>query len=101
MITIDRGVYTSIQINVSEDIDFTLVKKLILTIKNHVKDKPILIFEIYESGEHTLEITPEQSLNINKNAVYDFDLITLDDKRYKITENENIIIREGVGNYYD
>lgn len=101
MLIIDKNLYTSLQINVSDEVDFTYIKKIVFTIKNNLKSKPVLTFDIYESGEHTLEITPEQSEKLNKNAVYDFDIITTDNKRYKITENENIVIREGVGSSYD
>ena len=96
-IVIDKGLYTSIKITISDDVDFTNIKSIIFTLKNHKEDKPILIYEIQGVGEHILEITPEQSKLIKSCVLYDFDLITIDNKRYKITENDSIYLREGVG----
>ena len=101
MITIDRGVYTSINIRVAEDVDFTYIEKIVFTLKNNVRDKAILVFDIFDTGDHILKITPDQSKLIRESAVYDFDLITKEGERYKITENDKIIIREGAGNSYD
>lgn len=75
-IVIDKGLYTSIKITISNDVDFTNVKSIIFTLKNHTEDKPIIVYDIHSTGEHILEITPEQSKLIKSCAVYDFDLIT-------------------------
>lgn len=100
-IVVDRGLYTSIKISIPQDIDFTYIEKIVFTLKNNYKDKPIIVFDMFKAGEYNLEITPEQSKLIKSCAVYDFDLITIDNKRYKITETSNILLRDGVGNCYD
>lgn len=102
MITIDKGLYTNISIKIKEDLDFTHIKKIVFCIKNNVHDKPIVCFDsITGPGQYYVEITPEQSELIQPFAVYDFNIVDENDKRYKLTENGKINIREGVGKAYD
>lgn len=95
---IDIGVYTPVQINLS-NFDFTNVEKVILTIKNApdigqpiVAEREYLTAKVYDDV-----ITPEESVLIRKGAVYDFDMIMTDGKRYKICDNRTIEIRRGCG----
>lgn len=95
---IDIGVYTSITIDLSE-FDFTYIEKVVLTVKNRlgVLEEPILEREFTEPKEHEITVSPEESVKIKSGAYYDFDKITLDGMRYKITENGKVVLRHGVG----
>lgn len=97
-IIVDVGVYTAYNIKLTAA-NFVGVKQIILTIKNSpTPGSPAIIEKIFtEPKEDTLLITPEQSLQLTSGAVYDFNKVSSDDKRYKITENGRIILRYGVG----
>lgn len=95
---IDVGVYTPITIDLSQ-YNFSGIKKVILTIKN-VPDagcSPVIEREFTEPKVHTAIITPEESLLLRDSAEYDFNEVTLDDKRYKVSDNKPISLRRGCG----
>ena len=101
-IRIDVGVCTAVTINL-ENVDFTGVDKVILTVKNFADHKAPAIIEreFTEAKSETIIITPEESIQLRENAVYDFNKVLTDGTRLKITKNGKIILRKGVGDCID
>ena len=101
MMTINKGVYTPICIDLS-DKDFTDIEKFILTIKNDVDGEPIITKEFEEAKEYTIFITPEEASTLTHKAVYDFDAVLRDSGyRIKYSENKSISVVKGVGDVSD
>lgn len=101
-IRIDVGVCTVLSINL-EKIDFTGIEKIILTVKNlpGVTSKVIIEREFTEAKVYEVIITPEESIKLADNAVYDFNKVLLDGMRQKITDNGRVVLRRGVGDCID
>ena len=102
-ITIDKGVYTSLTVDLT-DFDFTGIDKLVLTVKNStdVAAEEIIEWEFTEAKPYNITVTPDESMRISRlGAYYDVDAIMEDGKRYKITENGNVKLRAGVGDCID
>ena len=101
-IKIDVGVYTSLKINLS-NFDFTGVKEVILTIKNYasINSEKIVERRFTNADIHEAIITPEESVKLLKDAVYDFDFITNEDKQFRLTDIGNVILVQGVGDCVD
>ena len=104
---ITRGVYTQLVVHL-EDYDFSGITKVILTIKNELEEKPVVVRE-YSTPEEIVEtISPEEAerLYYNKkighgSAFYDFDAILSNGNRIKISKNGNVDIVKGVGDIND
>jgi hypothetical protein len=96
--TIDVGVYTSFRVDLSE-FDFNGRTKVILTIRNRPDEAhPVVAEREYtEAKLYDDVITPEESVKLFKGAVYDFDEVLTDGKRYKICDNKPITLRKGCG----
>lgn len=95
-----KGVYTQFVVHL-EELDMTGVSKVVLTIKNKLGGNPVIVRE-YTSAEAVTEtITPEEADKLEMGAKYDFDIISSDGKRYKITENEPVEVERGVGSCAD
>lgn len=99
-IRIDVGVHTSLYVDLTE-FDFTGIERVILTIKNKYKSDALIIREFTESGNHSITIKPEESILLGTGAIYDFDVITTDGKRFKASENGSVELRKGVGTWKD
>lgn len=101
-IRIDVGVCTVLNINLS-DIDFTGTKEIIFTVKNYPSvDAEVIIERTFTTAEnHEVVITPEESIKLRENAVYDFNKVLTDGTRLKITDNGKIDLRQAVGDCID
>lgn len=101
-IRIDVGVCTALDIDLST-FDFTGVKELIFTVKNYPSPEAHEIIErvFTEPGVHTIVIAPEESLELKASAEYDFSMILMDGKRYKVTDNGKVVLRKAVGDCID
>lgn len=97
-ITIDVGVYTALQVDLT-GYDFTGVEKLVFTIKNAANVAlPVIVEREFSTPKvHQINITPEESISLYSSAVYDFTKVLLDGKCYKETTNGKIVLRKGVG----
>lgn len=97
-IRIDLGVCTPLSVDLT-DYDFNGIAKLILTVKNKpdVKAPAIIEREFTTPELHRIIITAEESLKLCPHAVYDFDKVLTDGKRYKASDNGRVILREAVG----
>lgn len=100
VIRIDVGVHTILHVNLT-DVDFTDIERIVFTIKN--KNEPNVIVEkvFTESGFYEVIITPSESLKLKEGALFDFNQILKDGTRYKISDTGKIILRKGVGEFYD
>lgn len=101
-IRIDVGVHTILHVNLT-DVDFTDIEKIIFTIKNSNDSKaPVIVEKTFtESGFYEVIITPSESLKMKEGALFDFNQILKDGTRYKISNTGKIILRKGVGKFYD
>jgi hypothetical protein len=100
-IRVDVGVYTAFEIDLSQ-VDFTGIKKIILTVKNStlVSSKVIIEREFTEPNIYPITITPEESVKLSEGAVYDFTKIISDGvTRFKITDTGKVKLRYGVGTF--
>lgn len=97
-ITIDVGVHTALEINLTE-FDFTGVSKVIFTIKNVANTQYPALFtqEFTEPKLYQVVIPPEVSMKLTDQAVYDFVKVLTDCKTYKNGDNGIIELRKGVG----
>ena len=97
-IRIDIGVCTALTIDLTE-FDFTGIEKVIFTIKNYasVSVPPIVEREYTTAQIYNEIISPAESLQLKAGAVYDFDIVLTNGKRFKETDNGKIILRKGVG----
>lgn len=97
-ITVDVGVYTALQIDLSE-FDFTDIEEVIFTIKNKpVPEETIIVERTFNSsGVYDIVISPEESVLLTDGAMYDFNAVYIDGNRFKISENGRIILRPCVG----
>ena len=97
-IIIDVGVYTAIDIDLTE-FDFTGIEKLILTAKNSTDTESPVVFQREYTEPIIINeiITPKESLLLRRGAVYDFISVLVDGKGYKESSNGSISLREGVG----
>lgn len=95
-ILIDVGVYTSLEVDLSE-FDFNGISKVIMTAKNKFSSDIAFEREFTTAEKHIISITPEESLKLDDNGEYDFDIVTEDGKRYKTTDNGDIALRKGCG----
>lgn len=95
---IDVGVYTPFRVNLTE-FDFTGRSKVILTIKNHPDTAvPVIVEREYtEAKAYDDVITPEESIKLRDGAMYDFDEVMEDGRRYKICDNHSVVLRRGCG----
>ena len=97
-IIVDVGVYTALQIDLSE-FDFTDIEKVIFTIKNQpVTNENVIVERTFvSSGVFDIIISPEESVKLIDGAVYDFNAVFTDGNRYKISETGKVILRPSVG----
>ena len=97
-ITIDVGVYTALEIDLTE-FDFTGISKVVMTFKNVPSlDTPaVFTREFVEPKVHRVVITPEESLKLIQDAAYDFAKVLIDGKTYKNGDNGKIELRKGCG----
>ena len=95
-IRVDVGVYTLLEVDLSE-FDFTGIKKVIMTVKNN-RCRDILFEREFSTAEiHAVTITPEESWLLRDAAEYDFNVLADDGKRYKNGDNGKIVLRRGCG----
>ena len=101
-IRIDVGVCTALNINL-ENVDFTGIDKIILTVKNFAdhKSPAIIEREFTEPKVHEVIIAPEESIKLTDRAMYDFNKVLVDGTRQKMTDNGKVILRRGVGDCID
>lgn len=101
-IRIDIGVNTALDVDLSA-VDFTGIKEVIFTVKNYpTPEAPEIIERVFtESGVHEVVITPEESLALTITAEYDFTMVTVDGKRFKMTDNGKVTLRKAVGDCID
>ena len=101
-IRIDVGVNTALSIDCTQ-FDFTGVLKVVFTIKNDPSiNAPVIVErEFIKPEKYNVIITPEESLAIGSNAVADINKILVDGRRYKISDNYNIVLRKGVGDAFE
>lgn len=99
---IDVGVHTILHVNLT-DVDFTDIEKIIFTIKNSNDLKaPVIVEKVFkEPGFYEVIITPSESLKLKEGALFDFNQVLKDGTRYKISNTGKIILRKGVGEFYD
>lgn len=99
---IDVGVHTILHVNLT-DVDFTDIEKIIFTIKNSDDLKaPVIVEKVFkEPGFYEVIITPSESLKLKEEALFDFNQVLKDGTRYKISNTGKIILRKGVGEFYD
>ena len=99
---IDVGVHTILHVNLT-DVDFTDIEKIIFTIKNSDDLKaPGIVEKVFkEPGFYEVIITPSESLKLKEEALFDFNQVLKDGTRYKISNTGKIILRKGVGEFYD
>lgn len=97
---VDKGVYTPFTVHL-EDADFSLYQKVILTMKAEVGGEPIVVREYSEAGTYLEHISPEESEQFTRQAVYDFDAVDLSGKRIKISETVRVPVERGVGEERD
>lgn len=95
-ILIDVGVYTSLEVDLSE-FDFDGVTKVIMTGKCKFDNDIAFEREFDTAKTYIIVITPEESLKLSENSEYDFDIIAKDGNRYKATDNGKIYLRKGCG----
>lgn len=97
-IIVDVGVHTSLQIDLTE-FDFSDVAEVIFTIKNQpVPEESVIVERTFvSSGIFDIIINPEESVKLTDGAVYDFNAVYTDGKRFKISENGKVILRPSVG----
>lgn len=97
-ITIDVGVYTALEVDLTE-FDFTGISKVIMTVKNLTSlDTPtIFTREFTEPKVYRVVVSPEESAKLIKGAVYDFNKVLVDGKTYKNGDNGKIELRKGCG----
>ena len=83
--------------------DFTDIEKIIFTIKNSDDLKtPVIVEKVFkEPGFYEVIITPSESLKLKEGALFDFNQVLKDGTRYKISNTGKIILRKGVGEFYD
>lgn len=96
MIRVDVGVYTALEIDLT-DFDFSGIEKVVMSVKNKMDCGILFTREFTQPGIHMVSITPEESNMLRYDAEYDFDIITTDGKRYKNGANGRIALRRGVG----
>lgn len=96
-IRIDVGVYTSLTIDLSV-FNFTGIEKVVLTIKNtpSVKQDPIIEREFTLPQKYSITVSPEESVKLKNGAVYDLCKV-IEGKMYKMSENQEVVLRRGVG----
>lgn len=99
-IRIDVGVYTALDVDLS-GFDFSGVEKVVLTVKNKNSEEVLILREFTTPAVHTVTVTPQESTSLSNGAIYDFNVITADGKRYKNGENGAIQLRKGVGAWTD
>lgn len=95
-ILVDVGVHTQLEVDLS-DFDFNGIKKVIMTGKNASGGDVIFERDFSKPDKYIISIKPAESQKIDDTGEYDFDIITTDDKRYKITDNGKIVLRRGCG----
>lgn len=97
-ITIDVGVYTVLEIDLTE-YNFTGIKELILTVKNsNLPGSPVLFERKFDApAKYQVSVTPEESKLLNYGAIYDFDVVLNDGARLKEGDNGRIVLRRGCG----
>lgn len=99
-ITIDFGVHTALEFDFT-GFDFTGISKVVWTVKkspNHAL--PVLFTrEFTEPKVYSIIITPQESMKLNEEAVYDFTKVLVDGNTYKNGENGKIELRRGVGQW--
>lgn len=100
VIRIDVGVHTILHVNLT-DVDFTDIERIVFTIKNKNESKAIVEKVFTESGFYEVIITPSESLKLKEGALFDFNQILKDGTRYKISDTGRIVLRKGVGEFYD
>ena len=97
-IFINIGVYTALEVDLS-DFNFDNIEKVVLTIKNsECKEAPIIVEREYTEPKVYPEIvTPEEAARLRSTAVYDFNFVVSDGKRYKTGSTGTIKLVKGVG----
>ena len=97
-IRVDVGVHTVISVNLTE-FDFKGVSKVIFTVKNDAsyKSDEIIEREFTEAKMYDVTITPEESIQLKNDAVYDFNAVYVDGTRHKVSNNGRVILRNSVG----
>lgn len=97
-IRVDVGVHTVISVNL-EDFDFTGINKVIFTVKNTAsyKSEEIIEREFTEAKMYDVTITPDESIRLTNDAVYDFNAEYADGTRRKVSNSGRVILRMSVG----
>jgi hypothetical protein len=101
-IVIDVGIDTVLEVNLA-DVDFSKTKEVVFTIKNtpSPKSEPIVEHRFTEAKLYEVVVTAEQSIQLVGSAQYDFQKISNDGIRTKLTDNGNIELRHSVGDKFD
>lgn len=95
-IRVDYGVSTSFQFTLTQE-NFNGATEIVFAIKNNVNDKqPIVERHYKEVGTYIETITAEESLQIQRGAVYDFARVFHDGTANKLTPNGAIDLNKGV-----
>lgn len=100
VLRIDVGLHTILHVNLT-NVDFTDISEVIFTIKNSDSKAVVIEKKFTEAGYYEVIITPSESKKLKEGAIYDFDQVLKDGTRYKISETGKIILRKGVGEFYD
>ena len=97
-IRVDVGVNTALEVDLS-GFDFTGIEKLILTVKNGLAPSSEVVIErdFREPKLYSVNITPEESRQLNACASYDFNKVLVDGRRYKMGANGKVVLRWGCG----
>ena len=97
-IYIDYGLYTPININLSE-FNFEGVDKLVLTAKKYTGNNltTILVKEYTSSNNYIETITPEESKLFGGTVYYDFIAFMTSGEVYRASDIGKMVLRKGVG----
>ena len=97
-IKIRVGLCTRFTMNLSK-VDFLGIEKIIFTVKNDTEvDSPVIIErEFTEAAEHTITVTPEESIRLKAGAKYDLNKILVDGTRHGYGDPGMIVLGESVG----
>ena len=91
-----KGVYTNFCVNVAEGA-MTGTQKIIMTFKKRYGGRVLFTREITTEGTSYFQITPEEASLVRNHAVYDFDKILEDGRRFQMHCVGRIFVQQGVG----
>lgn len=97
-IEINVGLHTDLYFDLSK-VDFAGIESIILTIKNLASiESPVIVErEFTSSGKHKVTITPEESILLEKGAVYDLTEVREDGTTYPCSKIGRVVLEKRVG----